>query len=112
MEDVKDVKLLLEHLLDESLMVAPIRPQTCSDPEHIPKNFKQGSLVALTQKFLTLIHDGNGLVDLNLVSEKIFEFPTYVGAQLKFPSCPFLRLRKLLVSLNEESTTSRMFWKE
>lgn len=79
MEDTKDVKFLMEHLVDDSLLNDASMPQENSPPENNLKHFKQGSLVALTQKFLSLIHEGNGVVDLNIVSEKIFEFPSMIG---------------------------------
>lgn len=66
MENSKDAKLFLEDLEDSLLE----NPQPNSPPEGNIKIFKQGSLVALTQKFLTLIHDGKGVVDLNFVSRK------------------------------------------
>lgn len=67
MEDVKEeVKLLLERLLDDDFV--PTSQPTSPLDQSNTKAFKQGSLVSLTQKFLKLIHDGNGIVDLNLVS--------------------------------------------
>ncbi|KAL5279270.1 E2F4 family protein [Megaselia abdita] len=62
MEDVNDVKHLLDNLQESTTEQS--NSQKPSSPNTF-KLFKQGSLVALTQKFLTLIHEGNGVVDLN-----------------------------------------------
>lgn len=74
MEDSKDDNFLLDHMIDESVTSASM-PQSSTLPENNLKSFKQGSLVALTQKFFSLIHYGNGVVDLNIVSKKSLNFP-------------------------------------
>lgn len=68
MEDVKDVKMLLDNLEDSENQNQTQTNNLGSCSTNNFSNFKQGSLVALTQKFLQLVHQGNGVVDLNHVS--------------------------------------------
>lgn len=95
MEDIKDEKFLLEQTEDSSHFFDTQMQSQRSPPDNSFKNFKQGSLVALTQKFLTLIHEGRGLVDLNYVSKKFFKFPSMFGAKVQFFAHPFSRLLML-----------------
>uniref|UniRef100_T1H162 E2F/DP family winged-helix DNA-binding domain-containing protein n=1 Tax=Megaselia scalaris TaxID=36166 RepID=T1H162_MEGSC len=103
MEDIKDEKFLLEQTEDSSHFFDTQMQSQRSPPDNSFKNFKQGSLVALTQKFLTLIHEGRGLVDLN-----------YASNALGVPKRRIYDITNVLQGiglLTKQGPLSKVFWK-